>query len=343
VSLVGGALVLGESLRVLANREMAAIAPTDFRLRPGGDTLPTSVAEQARARSELTDVTTFRTVSARVDGVALGPDSTFEIDVADLDPRRLRADRRLYAVDGSLDDLGPGRIALGLSTARFIDARVGDQVTVGAVRLRLVATLQAAPLGSSALVDPSDLDRMGAPAGPTGLIANAAQGGETGRTAARKTLQAVASGGLVEVLADQRDDLNAQIDALLGIALGLIGLTVLIAVVGVGSTTALSVVERIREAGLLRAIGLSRGGLRAMLTTEAALYGIIGAFLGLLLGLPYVWLFIAALGEQVPVEWPAGQLVLAVLALAGLTALAGVLPARRAAKVSPMAAVAQDG
>jgi putative ABC transport system permease protein len=80
-----------------------------------------------------------------------------------------------------------------------------------------------------------------------------------------------------------------------------------------------------------------------MLTTEAALYGTIGAFLGLLIGLPYAGLFIAALGEEIPVEWPVGQLALAVLALTGLTALAGVLPARRAAKVSPMAAVAQDG
>ncbi len=209
-----------------------------------------------------------------------------------------------------------------------------------------MATLQASPLDSSALVDPSDLDRMGAPAGVTGLIANAAQGGESGRTAARKALQAIIAGDAgnrVEVLADQRDEMNAQIDALLGIALGLVGLTVLIAVVGVGSTTALSVVERIREAGLLRALGLSRGGLRAMLTTEAALYGTIGAFLGLLLGLPYAWLFIAALGEAVPVEWPAGQLALAVLGLAGLSALAGVLPAWRTAKVSPMAAIAQDG
>jgi len=222
----------------------------------------------------------------------------------------------------------------------------GVRVAGGTAAVVDLATLQASPLDSSALVDPSDLDRMGAPAGVTGLIANAAQGGESGRTAARKALQAIIAGDAgnrVEVLADQRDEMNAQIDALLGIALGLVGLTVLIAVVGVGSTTALSVVERIREAGLLRALGLSRGGLRAMLTTEAALYGTIGAFLGLLLGLPYAWLFIAALGEAVPVEWPAGQLALAVLGLAGLSALAGVLPAWRTAKVSPMAAIAQDG
>jgi putative ABC transport system permease protein len=342
VALIGGSLVLGESLRVLADREMTAMAPADFRLHPSGETLPAGIGEQAKARSELTDVTTFRTTWARIDGAAAEPDGNLQIDVTDLDPRRLRADRRLHALEGSLDELGPGRIALGLSMARYLGARVGDEVTVGTVRLRLVATLQASPLGSSAIVDPSDLDRMDAPAGATGLIANAAQGGESGLTAARKALQAVATGGLVEVLADQRDEMNAQIDALLGVALGLVGLTVLIAVVGVGSTTALSVVERIREAGLLRAVGLSPGGLRTMLTTEAALYGTIGAFLGLLLGLPYAWLFIAALGEGVPIEWPVGQLALAVVALTGLTALAGVLPARRAAKVSPMAAIAQD-
>ena len=62
-----------------------------------------------------------------------------------------------------------------------------------------------------------------------------------------------------------------------GSLLGLVGLTVLIAVVGVGTTTALSVVERVRESGLLRAIGLSRTGLRTMLTVESGLYGVIGA------------------------------------------------------------------
>jgi putative ABC transport system permease protein len=126
------------------------------------------------------------------------------------------------------------------------------------------------------------------------------------------------------------------------IALGLIGLTVLIAVVGVGTTTALSVVERARESGMLRAVGLSRGGLRGTLTTESALYGVLGAGIGLVLGVPYAWLAVRALGVNAPLALPVWQLAAVFATLVLLTALAGALPARRAARVSPITALATE-
>jgi putative ABC transport system permease protein len=114
-------------------------------------------------------------------------------------------------------------------------------------------------------------------------------------------------------------------------------------VVGVGTTTALSVVERVRESGLLRAVGLSRGGLRAMLTAESSLYGVIGATIGLVLGVPYAWLSIKALGVNAPLALPVWQLAAVFVTLVVFTAVAGVLPARRASRVSPVAALATDG
>ncbi|GAB3933297.1 hypothetical protein GCM10027614_03940 [Micromonospora vulcania] len=145
------------------------------------------------------------------------------------------------------------------------------------------------------------------------------------------------------VLADERDRNDSLLGTLLWIAVGLVSLTVLIAVVGVGSTTALSVVERARESGLLRAVGLSRAGLRTMLTTESGLYGVIGATFGLLLGVPYAWLTVQTLGLNAPLALPVLPLVGLFVALVVLTALAGVLPARRAARVSPVAALGTDG
>jgi putative ABC transport system permease protein len=205
----------------------------------------------------------------------------------------------------------------------------------------------SAPLGSALIVDPSDLTSLGAPANTyDGLLADQAVSGEQGRAEGRKALADVtgsaAGGYAINVLADERDQINSELSIILAIAVGLMGLTVLIAVVGVGTTTALSVVERIREAGLLRAVGLSRGGLRTMLTTEAALYGVIGAVLGLVLGIPYAWLAVAALGINAPLTLPIWQLVVVFVVLVLLTAVAGVLPARRAAKVSPVAALATD-
>jgi putative ABC transport system permease protein len=104
----------------------------------------------------------------------------------------------------------------------------------------------------------------------------------------------------------------------------------------------LSVVERVRESGLLRAVGLSRGGLRAMLTAESSLYGVIGAAIGLLLGVPYAWLAVKAIGVNAPLALPVWQLGLVFLALVVFTALAGVLPARRASRVSPVTALGTE-
>ena len=203
----------------------------------------------------------------------------------------------------------------------------------------------SAPLGSTMVLDPADLTRLGATAAYSGLLADAARGGEDGRTAGQQALRQVTGGGPglgVAVLADQRDQIDRVLDVVLLIAIGLIGLTVLIAVVGVGTTTALSVVERVRESGLLRAVGLSRAGLRAMLTAESGLYGVIGAAIGLLLGVPYAWLAVKAIGVNAPLALPAGQLALVFAALVLCTALAGVLPARRAARVSPVRALGTE-
>jgi putative ABC transport system permease protein len=294
----------------------------------------------------LTHVAPYRRLDVRVAGNAE------DLNANDLDVAVLPQLKKLDAVAGSLHDLGPGTVAISGFTADTTGLRVGDTATVTherrSVRLKVVAQLpDSAPLGSALVVAPADLTALGAPAdGYSGVLADASGTGERGRADGRKAISDViaANGGgwLIDVLADQRDQINAGLDLVIGIALALIGLTVLIAVVGVGTTTALSVVERVREAGLLRAVGLSRAGLRTMLTTEAALYGVIGAAIGLALGVPYAWLFVQSIGVNAPLSLPAGQLVAVFAALVLLTALAGVLPARRAAKVSPVAALGTE-
>ncbi|MFD0524744.1 ABC transporter permease [Paractinoplanes durhamensis] len=347
VTLIAGALVGGASIRLLADREVAASAPADYELTAHGDTPITAAAVDAlKARPELTNLTPYRRLDVKFAG------TTFEgLDVNDLNVAALPELKKLDVVGGSLADLGPGKIVISGFTADSTGLQVGDQAVLThdkkTATLTVVAKLpDSAPLGSAAVLDPSDLTKLGAGAGYAGLLADAATDGEQGRTDGRRALTDAnnAAGGAwgVDVLADQRDEIDQQLTILLGIALGLIGLTVMIAVVGVGTTTALSVVERVRESGLLRAVGLSRGALRIMLTTESALYGVIGAALGLALGVPYAWLLVKALGVNAPLGLPLGQLGLVFVILVLLTAAAGVLPARRAAKVSPVAALGTE-
>ncbi|MDQ0735278.1 ABC transporter permease [Arthrobacter agilis] len=138
---------------------------------------------------------------------------------------------------------------------------------------------------------------------------------------------------------------NEIIDVMLLIVTALLAVAVLIALIGVANTLSLSVLERRRENSLLRALGLTRAQLRGMLAVEAVLIAGVAALLGSGLGILYGWLGAqSALGGIAPVSpaVPVGQIgaVLLVAVAAGL--LASVLPARRAARLSPVAGLAAD-
>ncbi|MFG1996889.1 FtsX-like permease family protein [Actinoplanes sp. NPDC048988] len=343
VTLIAGALVGGASIRVLAEREAAASAPADYEVT-GEDlaSMPVALVDKLRDRRELTHVTPYRRITTKIGNVE-------GLTAVDLTMGSLPELDKLDVTAGSVKDLKPGSAVISGFTAETTGLGVGDKITLVAGKRSGTFTIAArlpdsGPLGSAVVLDPGDLTKLGAPATYSGVLADAAESGEKGRTDGKRAIdESVAGAGFhTDVLADQRDQIDEQLTLLLVIALGLIGLTVAIAVVGVGTTTALSVVERVRESGVLRAVGLSQGGLRAMLTAESALYGVIGAAIGLVLGVPYALLAVKALGVNAPLAVPVGQLAVVFVVLIALTALAGVLPARKAAKVSPVAALGTE-
>ncbi|MEN0128226.1 MAG: FtsX-like permease family protein [Brevundimonas sp.] len=157
--------------------------------------------------------------------------------------------------------------------------------------------------------------------------------------------ETVGSDVMAESGAAEREGYEATIDQLLAIVVGLLGVAVLIALIGVANTLSLSVLERRRESATLRAIGLSRRRLRLSLGIEGMLIAGVGALLGVLLGLVYGWagsaIVFGSFGTlHLAVPWLDLVLVVAVAIAAGL--LASVLPARRAARTSPVAALAVD-
>ncbi|WP_369054793.1 FtsX-like permease family protein [Kineococcus terrestris] len=153
---------------------------------------------------------------------------------------------------------------------------------------------------------------------------------------------ALPSSGVSGVVA-VRTAFDQVLTTMLLVVTGLLGVAVLIALLGVGNTLALSVVERRQESGLLRALGLTRRQLRALLAWEALLVagvaGVLGVVLGTAYGLAGTSSVLAAEGPVVlDVPWAQVAGIVAVAALAGV--LASVLPARRAALTSPVAAIA---
>lgn len=339
VALVAGTVVGNASMRAYADQELAMRAPADFAILAEGEPLASEALSGLTEAQSLADVTTFR-----IANVTFGE---IESSAIDLDLEAVPQLRQMRADSGTLSNLEPGHVVLAAWAARSLGVRVGDSTVLRSADRSVTVTVVAilpgdGPLRSAAVVAPADLDALGATTTPNGVLANAAASGDDGVDLARaeiRQLLGADSGAEIAMLVDQREQINDEISGLFLTALGLLALTVLIAVVGVGTTMALSVLERVQEAGLLRALGLGRSGLRLMIGMEASLYGVIGAVLGLLLGVPGAWLAIRVLDLGAPMALPTGQLLALVLTLVATTGLAGLLPARRAARVSPIAAL----
>jgi len=135
-----------------------------------------------------------------------------------------------------------------------------------------------------------------------------------------------------------------QVNQILGLISVLLLLSILIAFFGIINTLALSIFERTRELGLLRAVGMSRRQVRAMIRGESVIIAVLGAILGLAVGILFGYAIVGSLDDEGvgKVVVPAGQLLLYVL-LAGLAGVvAAVFPARRAARLDVLAAISYE-
>ncbi|MFA4929766.1 MAG: FtsX-like permease family protein, partial [Patulibacter sp.] len=117
------------------------------------------------------------------------------------------------------------------------------------------------------------------------------------------------------------------------------GLSVIVALFGIVNTLTLSIKERGREIGLLRAVGATQGQVRRMVLLEAAITALLGAGLGAVLGFVLGAGVVATL-DGVTISVPVGRILLLVLVAVGLGVLAAVRPARRAARLDMLQAIA---
>ena len=133
-----------------------------------------------------------------------------------------------------------------------------------------------------------------------------------------------------------------QVNGLIGVVYGLLALAIVIAVLGIINTLALSVVERRREIGMLRAVGMQRVQVRRTIYLESLLISVFGAVLGLGLGIGFGSLFTRSLSSQgltrISVPWSQSSLFLVLAAAVGV--IAALWPGIRAARTKPLEAIA---
>ncbi|MFE4216927.1 FtsX-like permease family protein [Streptomyces sp. NPDC056844] len=345
ICLVGSTLTCLASLNAYERYRQAVEAPADFHLfARDSDALDRSLAADLASRPELADVTAFRTAEV-IEGIR-------SATISDLDLGAVRSGAGLTARTGSLGHLDPAHVVVDADHAHRLGVRAGDRVTLTfdgrPVHLTVAATLPGTgPYGGNFFVPAADLSRMGMAAVPTTVTANAAQDDAQGRIRARRALTDTLTGperGDGRVIAEDTAGRTGESDDLRTMAMTVIlvlGLTVLVAVAGVATTASLTVVERTREFGLLRALGLGGAAVHRMVTVECALYGVLGGVLGLALSMPYSWLVVRVAQASAPFRVPVGELAVVFTALVLVTAAAGMVPALRASRTSPTVAVAR--
>ena len=137
---------------------------------------------------------------------------------------------------------------------------------------------------------------------------------------------------------------TASVNQLLGLVYALLALAVLIALIGIVNTLMLSVFERTREIGLLRAVGMKRRQVRTMIRSEAVILAIFGAIIGIIIGTGMGVALVSSLKQQGITDTvvPVSSLVIFLLLAALLGLVAASWPARRAARLDVLAAIAAE-
>jgi putative ABC transport system permease protein len=163
------------------------------------------------------------------------------------------------------------------------------------------------------------------------------------RTAADDLLKSYPSAEL-QNQKEFKDSQASQIDGLVALVYVLLALAIIVALIGIGTTLALSVHERTRELGLLRAVGQFRGQTRGSIRWESAIVAVFGTLIGLVIGVAFGIAIVHALGDEglnvvrVPVGFLIGVVVVG--GVAGV--LASLWPASRAAKLDVLRAIATE-
>jgi putative ABC transport system permease protein len=249
---------------------------------------------------------------------------------------------------GSLDDVRDGSIAVssklagdhGWQIGTIVPMRFGNGSTADA---RVGAIYEERSLVADILLPTSTWVAHATQPSDVAVLIRLAPGvgveqGRTAVDAVAKEFAAPASQDRQEYV----DSVGSNVDRLLGVVYALLALAIVIALMGIANTLALSIHERTRELGLLRAVGETRGQLRAMLRGESTVISLFGTTMGLVLGVFLSWAFVTALSSGATITTfavPGGQLlaVLVIGAAAGL--VAGLRPARRAARLAVLDAV----
>lgn len=262
--------------------------------------------------------------------------STWAIDPAQIAP---------FSRGDQFTDLPDDTILVDGSYASMFGVTSGDQLTISGPSGEVTMTVRLGDVpNSSTAMTVTALARIDSSATPQSIWIGLDDNVNIDETSS--ALQDMLPAGTNSILAGgaiERAMFISILDRLLQVAMALLAAALVIAVVGIGNTLTLSVIERTRESGMLRAMGMTVSEMRRTLAIEGVLISLAGAIIGIIAGTMYGWAGATAiLGSEMPIRlglplWQLGAVILAAL-ICGV--VASILPARRAASISPIEALA---
>lgn len=305
----------------------------------GSQGFPPAVGDAIEALPETEIVGRQRFGQARVDGdvVFVGAVSDNEFDLVILERQ-----------EGTLTDLGDSGFVTDFSTAAENGWSVGQAVPfdflLGSTELELRGLFEATGL-SGIIVGVGSFERWVPNTLDIQVDIKFRDGIDL--AAGRAEVEAIVVEYPSLQVSDQselRERSREQTLQALGFIFGLLGLAVGVAFIGLANTTVLSTIERTREIGLLRAVGLERKGLRRMIYLESTMIAAFGAVLGVVAGIGLARALLTALEDEgftvFVIPWPGLLALVVVISVLGLAA--AVIPAWRAGRSNILEAIAYE-
>jgi putative ABC transport system permease protein len=350
--MVGVALVTGVGVVLDSAKESFS--------RLAADTMDAELVisgEQSGPRPPTFDATVLAE-AARLPGVAAVAGSYWDLAAVDGQNTYVEATNDLAATSdvfgftasaGTIDRLAPGELVVDDRTANERGLAVGDRVEVqlsrgGPRTYELVGVYEESPIFDGFILPQEATGDFGIPQPSMGFV-KVADGAPVDQV--RSAVAAMLADSPEVSVVDQSafiDEQTSQLDGIFTMIQVLLGLAILIAVLGIINTLALSVLERTRELGLLRAVGLGRAATMRMVTVEAVVISVFGALLGVAVGIGLGSATVQALRDEgitrLALPWVDAGTYLALAAVVGV--IAAVLPAIRAARTNVLTAIAYE-
>lgn len=346
LALVSTFSVVAASVKASFNETLDRAVTADYVVSdPTFFGFSTKVADDLRAVPGVESVSGMRIGQMKVAGdtkqVGAVDPATFG-DLIDLD-----------VTEGTVPALSGGGVLVHRDPVKDLALKVGDTVDVtwqngASASLPIVGVFaDASVLGTNWIVSLDTLAAASPTATPTDQFVAAKLRDGADLQAARTAIDALAEQYPQLDIQDQAEFRRSQLDQInqiLVVVNGMLALAVIIALLGIANTLALSVFERTRELGLLRAVGMSRRQLRRTVRWEAVIVALFGAVLGIVIGTPLGAALSSALPETFvsTISVPIGQVVVLLIIALVAGVLAAIFPARRAARMNVLAAIATD-